>query len=176
MGNMVTFLAKIQKFAKKGEKTGWSFIIITGKQAEKLNPGCKKSFRVKGLLDSHKIQRAALLPMGDGNFIIPINASIRKGTGKTVGDTLKVKIEPDESPISLSADFIACLKDDVRAYEFFKSLPRGHQNYFSNWIESAKTDSTKTKRITMAVIALAEKRGFAEMIRANKNVAHQGSY
>lgn len=165
---MITFSTKILKFAKNGEKTGWSYIIITGGQAEKLNPGCKKSFRIRGLLDHHKIQRAALLPMGDGDFILPMNSSIRKGTGKNVGDTVKVQVELDERSIPLSADFIACLKDDARAYDFFKTLPRGHQNYFSKWIDSAKTISTKTKRITMAVIALASAQGFGEMIRANK--------
>jgi hypothetical protein len=167
--SMITFSSKIQQFSKNAEKTGWSFIVISKQQAEKLNPGCKKSFRIKGLLDSHKIQRVSLLPMGKGEFILPMNASIRKGTGKTAGDTLKVRIELDERQIALSADFIACLKDDERAYAFFRTLPRGHQNYFSNWIESAKTISTKTKRITMAIIGLAASQGFGEMIRANQN-------
>jgi hypothetical protein len=165
---MITFAAKIQRFEKKGEKTGWSYIEISSRQAEQLNPGCKKSFRIKGQLDSFKIQKTALLPMGDGKFILPINATIRKGTGKTAGDTVKVKFEKDDAPAKLSADFIDCLKDDARAYDFFNTLPKGHQRYFSNWIESAKTIQTKTKRITMAVIALASGQGYGEMIRANK--------
>lgn len=166
---MIAFSAKILKFADKGEKTGWSYIEVSEKQAEKLKPGCKKSFRVKGQLDQHKIERIALIPMGDGKFILPINASMRKGTGKKAGDVVRVSLELDERGIRLSADFINCLKDEPRAYEFFKSLPQGHQNYFSNWIESAKTTHTKTKRITMAVIALASGQGYPEMIRANKN-------
>jgi hypothetical protein len=165
---MITFSAKILRFGKQGDKTGWSFIEISKRQAEQLNPGCKKSFRIKGQLDSHKIKQVSLLPVGEGKFMLPMNASIRKGTGKTAGDTLKVQFELDERPLKLSADFIDCLKDDSRAYDFFKTLPKGHQNYFSNWIESAKTVDTKTKRITMALIALAEGQGFGEMIRANK--------
>lgn len=165
---MITFTTKILKFTKQGEKTGWSYIEINRSQAEKLNPGCKKTFRVKGQLDNHKIQRAALLPMGDGTFILPMNASIRKGTGKTAGDHLKVQLEVDERAVATSRDLIACLRDDERAYTFFRSLPKGHQNYFNNWIESAKTEHTKTKRITMAVIALGSGQGFGEMIRANK--------
>jgi hypothetical protein len=165
---MITFSAKILHFGKQGDKTGWSFIEISKRYAEQLNPGCKKSFRIKGQLDNHKLKQVALLPIGDGKFMLPMNASIRKGTGKTAGDTLKVQFELDERPLKLSTDFIDCLKDDGRAYEFFKTLPKGHQNYFSNWIESAKTINTKTKRITMALIALAEGQGFGEMIRANK--------
>ena len=165
---MISFSAKILRFAKQGEKTGWSYIEISQANAEKLNPGCKKSFRVKGQLDQYKIQKVALLPMGKGKFILPMNAAIRKATGKTGGDTLKVQFELDERPLTLSRDFIGCLKDDPRAYAYFRTLPRGHQNYFSNWIESAKTIATKTRRITMAVIALGSGQGFGEMIRANK--------
>lgn len=164
---MIIFSTTIRRFGKLGEKTGWSYIEISRKHAEQLNPGCRKSFRVKGQLDNYQIEKAALLPMGQGKFILPINAAIRKGTGKAAGDLIKVKFEHDAKPIALSADFIKCLKDDQRAYDFFKTLPKGHQNYFSNWIESAKTLPTKTKRITMALVALGAGQGFGEMVRAN---------
>jgi len=168
----ITFKTKILKFGQQGEKTGWNYIEISSAQAEKLNPGIKKSYRVKGSLDDFKIDKTALLPMGDGKFILPFNAAIRKGTGKKVGDTIQVKFETDDREIKLSGDFMRCLKDDARAFEFFKSLPKGHQNYFSKWIDSAKTTPTKTKRITMAIIALASGQGFPEMMRANKTVGN----
>lgn len=167
---MITFSAKIQRFAKQGEKTGWSYVEITQKNADKINPGVRKSYRVKGTLDSFKIQKVSILPMGDGGFILPINAAMRKGTGKQAGDTMKVSLELDARQLQVNADFMQCLKDDGRAYEFFQTLPRGHQNYFSKWIDDAKTISTKTKRITMAVIALAQRQGYGEMLRANKTV------
>lgn len=165
---MITFNAKILQFAKEGEKTGWSYIEISARLADQLNPGVAKTFRVKGQLDNHKIQQTALMPMGKGKFILPINAAMRKGTGKKAGDVLTVKLEVDKKPLEISADFLECLKDDPKAYDFFRSLPKGHQNYFSNWIESAKTIGTKTKRITMAIIGLHAGQGFGEMIRANK--------
>jgi hypothetical protein len=165
---MITFSTKIRQFGKQGEKTGWTYIEISKRQAEQLKPGYKKSFRIKGLLDNYALEHAALLPMGDGKFILPVNATMRKGTGKKSGDAIKVKFEVDDRAKTLSVDFIKCLRDDAKALAFFKSLPRGHQNYFSNWIESAKTMPTKTKRITVAVIALASGQGFGEMIRANK--------
>lgn len=165
---MVTFSVKIQRFATKGEKTGWSYIAITEKNADKMNPGCRKSFRVKGTLDNFKIQKVSILPMGDGGFILPFNAAMRKGTGKQAGDTVKVSLEHDARQLQLNADFIQCLKDDARAYEFFQTLAKGHQSYFSKWIDDAKTISTKTKRITMAVVALAQRQGYPEMMRANK--------
>ena len=165
---MITFRAKIQRFGKKGEKTGWSYIVISKTLADKLNPGIKKSFRVKGKLDGHPITNTALLPMGDGKFILAVNAQMRKGTGKKDGDTLTVQFSLDETPFRLSHDFVKCLKDDPAAYEFFQTLTKGHQRYFNSWIESAKTKETRAKRMTMAVIGLAQKQGYGEMIRANK--------
>ncbi|MCK6617056.1 MAG: YdeI/OmpD-associated family protein [Cyclobacteriaceae bacterium] len=165
---MITFNATIQRFDKKGEKTGWSYIEISAAQAKKLKPDTKTSFRVKGKLDSYPLKQTALLPLGNGKFILPINSTIRKGTGKKQGDKLKVTLEPDESKFVMNADFMACVKDDPAANSFFKTLPAGHQRYFSKWIDSAKTVQTKTRRIVMAVNALARKMGFPEMLREEK--------
>jgi len=166
---MVTFSTRILKFKKKGEKSGWTYIEISSRQAKQLSDS-KVSFRIKGLLDHHPIEKMALLPMGEGSFILPLSGPIRKIIGKGEGDTIKIQLEVDERALTLSADFVSCLKDDKAAYDFFKTLPKSHQLYFSKWIESAKTMTTKTKRITMAVIGLSSKQGFPEMVRANKGV------
>jgi len=167
---MILFTATIHKFAKQGEKTGWTYIEISASQAKKLKPDTIVSFRVKGSLDSFKIKQIALIPMGEGNFIIPLNAAMRKGTGKKLGDKLKVSLEADDSEFVFSQEFIACLQDDPVAYDFFQSLSGSHQKYFSKWIDSAKTSATRTKRIVMAVVALSKKQGYPEMIRANKGL------
>jgi hypothetical protein len=165
---MITFKAKIRKFDKQGEKTGWTYVEISATQAQKLNPGKKVGYRVKGSLDQHPIQRVAILPMGEGRFIIPLNAKMRKAIGKGQGEQLQVKIEVDERNIPPSADFMKCLRDEPRALTHFKTLSGSHQRYFSKWIEEAKTFETKTKRITMAVVALSSDLGFPEMLRAQK--------
>jgi len=165
---MILFSATIYKFAKQGEKTGWTYIEINARQANRLKPDTKVSFRVKGTLDSFKIKQIALLPVGEGNFIVPLNAAMRKATGKKPGDKLKVSLEADDSEFAFSEDFMACLQDDPVAYDFFQTLSGSHQKYFSKWIDSAKTSATKTKRIVMAVTALSKKQGYPEMIRSNK--------
>ncbi|MBL7858540.1 MAG: DUF1905 domain-containing protein [Cyclobacteriaceae bacterium] len=165
---MITYSATIKKFDKQGEKTGWTYIEISATQAKKLKDS-KVSFRVRGTLDAYQLEKAALLPMGDGNFILPINATIRKATGKRQGDKLKVLLEADDRKFIISPDLIACLNDDPMAYSNFKKLPGSHQRYFSKWVDSAKTSATKTKRIIMAVTALAKNQGYGEMIRANRS-------
>ena len=156
---MIEFTTTIKQFDKQGEKTGWTYIDIPSDIAEKLMPGNRKGFRVKGKLDSFPFKAVALLPMGGGNFILTLNADIRKGIRKKKGALLKVKLQVDPEGYKLNEDFIACLNDDPAARSFFDTLSGSHRNYFSKWIDSAKTDPTKTKRIAMAVNALSKKMG-----------------
>jgi hypothetical protein len=165
---MVQFNAVIQQFQKQGEKTGWVYIEIPKKIAQELKPGNKKTFRVKGRLDSYAIKSVALMPMGEGDFIMSINAAMQKGTAKRKGDKLRVQLEADDKVPPLSPDLLECLSDEPLANEFFNSLAYSHRLYFSNWIESAKTAPTKAKRIAQAVNGLARKLGFGELIRSLK--------
>lgn len=167
---MVSFTALLQKFSDKGEKTGWTYIEIPLDVTEALKPGQRTSFRVKGTLDSFPIRLVALLPMGEsgevaGAFIMPINASMRRGIRKEAGASVRVELAVDEEEVPLSADLLTCLNDDPAALAFFNTLPRGHQNYFSHWIEDAKTADTRTRRLTQAVMGLSMGMGYGEMIR-----------
>ena len=166
---MVRFTTILKQFNAQGEKTGWTYISIAAAQAGKLKPGNKKVFRVKGKLDSFKINSIALLPMGEGSFIMPFNAAMRKGTGKRKGAMITATLEADDSPLKLNEDFLICLNDEPAAIEHFNSLAGSHRNYFSKWIDSAKTEPTKTKRIAMAISALSRGLGFPEMLREEKN-------
>jgi len=165
---MVEFTATILKFGEQGEKTGWNYIEIKEAVAQKLKSGNKKSFRVKGRLDNHPIKSVALMPMGDGHFIMALNATMRKAIGKRKGETIKVSIEADDDVIKPPAELMECLEDEPKALAFFNSLPKGHQNYFGGWIKSAKTEQTKIKRIAQAVDALSRGYHFNIMLRKLK--------
>jgi hypothetical protein len=162
---MVKFTVTLKKFDRQGEKTGWTYFEVPAELAQKLKPGNKKEFKVKGKLDNFLITRVSLLPMGGGPFIMPVNAAMRKGIGKKHGAMIKVQLEADESPFVFNKDLMECLDYEPKAKEHFNTLTGSHQRYFSKWIDSAKTDATKTKRIAMAVNALAKKWGYPEMLR-----------
>jgi hypothetical protein len=171
---MISFTTLIQQFDAKGEKTGWTFIAISEQQGQLLLPGNKKTFRVKGMLDQHPIKGIALMPMGDGSFILPLNSAIRKAIRKHKGAFLQVQLEVDHEEPELNAIFLECLQDEPAALTFFKTLPKGHQRYFSKWIETAKTTPTQAKRIAQAIQALAKKQGFSEMLRSEKQQKMDG--
>jgi hypothetical protein len=156
------------KFASQGEKTGWTYIIVPSAITSILNPLNRKSFRVKGKLDEFAIQQIALFPMRNGDYMMALNASMRKGIGKRKGAKIKVSIELDKRPLAISSELMECLDDEPKALEFFNSLAPSHKSYFSKWIESAKTDETRAKRIAQSVNALAKQFGFGEMLRSLK--------
>jgi Domain of unknown function (DUF1905)/Bacteriocin-protection, YdeI or OmpD-Associated len=166
---MVKFSTYILKFDKQGEKTGWTYINIPAKIAQQLKPGNKKSFRVKGKLDNFEITKVALVPMGEGDFIMAINADMRKGTGKRKGATLDVQLLADDSPILPPAELLECMADEPEALKHFNSLPQGHRNYFTKWIDSAKTDITKAKRIALVIKTMVRKMDFGAMLRAERD-------
>lgn len=162
---MVTFKASLHKFDKKGEKTGWTYFEIPAQIANELNPGIKTSYRVKGKMDSFVLKLVALIPMGDGDFIIPVNGEMRRKIRKKEGDTIEVTLEIDTDPLPQSADLLACLEDEPKALAYFNKLPASHQNYYNKWIESAKTIETKTKRISMTVRGMAMGLDYGQTLR-----------
>jgi len=164
----IKFTATILKFGDMGEKTGWRYIEIPHDLAKQLKPGWKKSFRVKGKLDAFPIKGVALLPMGEGDFIMPLNATIRKGIKKEHGDEVKVELQEDHAPFKIDKDLKEAITFEKEANIFWNKLPKSEQRYFSKWISSAKTKETKSKRIVQAIIALERKQKFGPMLRALK--------
>ena len=170
---MVQFTAVILQFAEQGEKTGWSYVAIPAEIAGKLKPGHKKSFRVKGKLDNYPIRQQALIPMGGGEFILPLKSSLRKAIHKNKGAMLKLCLEEDKKMPALNFELLECLVDSPKAEQRFKSLPRSHQMYFSKWIESAKTIQTRTKRIVMTIAAMEKNLNYGEMLRLNAQAVNK---
>lgn len=167
---MISYTTTILKYDEQGDKTGWTYIEVPADIAQAIKPGNKKTFAVKGKLDQHPIKQTSMLPIGNGTFIIPLNAAIRKAIGKGKGAMLKVQLTEDTIPYQLNKEFTECLEDEPAAKEYFNSLPKSFKNYYSKWIESAKTEPTRTKRIALAVSTLALKIGFGEMIRSQRKL------
>jgi hypothetical protein len=164
---MLKFKTKILQFKERmGEKTGWSYIKVPTKLAQQLKPGNKKSFRVKGKLDDHPIGGMALIPMGEGDFILVLKAEIRKAIRKQAGDSLEVQLEVDKKEILPPKELLECLADEPEAQQVFKAQPRSHQNWYGNWVKQAKTEGTRTRRIAHIVDSLTKRMNFSEMMHA----------
>ena len=165
---MISYKSIIRKDIEEGEKKGWTYVVIPASVSNKLSPGQKKSYRVKGFIDSLAISQVALIPIGEGDFIIALNATMRKEIRKNVGSEVLLKLEVDHKEFTLDKDLVSCLEDEPLAKENFYGLTKGHQNYFSNWIKSAKTEPTRAKRIAYTIDFVMRGKNLGEMIRALK--------
>ena len=74
----------------------------------------------------------------------------------------------DKTAYEMNPDLIACLEDDIIANEYFNSFPKSHQRYYSKWVDAAKTDTTKAKRIALILKSMHLKLTYSEMLRSNK--------
>ena len=152
-----------------GEKTGWTYFVIPAKISQKIKPGQKATYRVKGFIDKLKLTGVAMIPFGGGDYLIPVNSGMRKFLRKEKGDEVVVKLEEDKKGLPLHPALMACLADEPEALKFFKSLSLSHKNYFSKWVTAPKTEHTQAKRIAQAINALARGMDFIKMMR-EKNV------
>lgn len=158
----------LERFGRKGEKSGWTYVLIPAAKAQSLSKA-RNTFRVKGFIDQHEIRQVALVPMGDGDFILPVNGEMRRAIKKSKGAPVLLSLQLDPSELVPDRDFIDCLAEDLRALANYEKLTRGHKNYFTKWIGTARTEPTKASRIAMALDALSRGLGFAEMLREKKD-------
>ncbi|MDE3253345.1 MAG: DUF1905 domain-containing protein [Bacteroidota bacterium] len=171
---MIRFTTIIRQFGEKGEKTGWTYVAITKEQIEALKPDARKSFRVKGKLDQFPVSGVALLPMGGGDFILPLNAVMRKGIHKKKGAQLTVQLAVDTQPLQAPEGFYESLADEPEAERFFAALLPSHRNYFIKWMGGVKSPDAQANRIAAVITALSRKQNFVEMIRAKKALRDPG--
>jgi uncharacterized protein YdeI (YjbR/CyaY-like superfamily) len=110
----------------------------------------------------------ATYPIGDGQFIIALNAELRKKLGKKEGAMLSVKFELDKSAALKSQELLDCLAQEPEAQKQFQSLLLSHQNYFHRYVYTAKGADTRAGRIVNVINAMYKKMDFGEMVRGLK--------
>jgi hypothetical protein len=168
---MIYQVATIHQFGKKGEKTGWHFLDIPAHIAQELKTHCKVSFRVKGKIDEVEINGVALIPMGEGDFILALKKDLLKKIGKRKGAVVSLSIEEDKDfKFEIPEDLEICLADLQEVSEQFYKLPKSHQNYYIKWINESKTETTRVKRIAQTLQAIELKMNYPEMRRYNKGL------
>jgi hypothetical protein len=85
-----------------------------------------------------------------------VSADVRAGAGVSGGDEVDVDIVLDTAPrvVAVPADLAAALDADPEARRFFDGLAYSHQSAYVQWIESAKKDETRQRRVPEAVAML----------------------
>jgi hypothetical protein len=124
---MINYTAIIHQFAEKGEKTGWTYLDIPAPISNQIKAGCKTSFRVKGKLDQIIIYGIALVPMGEGDYILPLKKDLKEKLGKSNGTPVNIELEEDKDfKYEIPDDLAACFDDAEGTLEQFLNQPKSH--------------------------------------------------
>lgn len=168
---MLKLTVEIERYAQNADKTGWRYIFLPNDVVAVLKPTSRRSFRVKGMIDGAFFEGLSLLPVKGDGYILPINGEIRKRIHKDTGDKVSIAFEADlDFKIVFPEDLAMCLAQEEEDLTFFLSFNKSHQNHFINWLNSAKTEETRAKRLEMIVKAMALKQDYGTMIRSNRKI------
>jgi bacteriocin resistance YdeI/OmpD-like protein/uncharacterized protein DUF1905 len=141
--NSVTFETTV---AVSGNNTG---IVVPEEAIEQLAAGKRPPVLVS--VNGYEYRNTVAV-MG-GKHLISISAAIRKATGLTGGDPIRVILTVADTPqeVTLPAEFAAALAADEQASAFFGKLSNSMQRYHIGNITAAKSAETRQRRIDKAI-------------------------
>jgi hypothetical protein len=101
--------------------------------------------------------RTTLFTMG-GRALLGLNREVREAAGVEAGQELSVEIEPDDEPrtVEVPSDLAAALDSDPAVRDTFDGLSYTHRKEYVRWVEEAKREETRTRRVEKSVEMLRE--------------------
>lgn len=129
-----------------GNNTG---IVVPAEAVERLAAGKRPPV----LVNVNGYEYRSTVAVTGGRYMISISAAIRKATGLTGGDPIRVTLTVAGAPreVDVPADFAAAMASDERAGAFFGKLSNSVQRYHVDNINAAKSADTRQRRIDKAV-------------------------
>jgi hypothetical protein len=116
--------------------------------------GTRARVPIRGTINGFPF-RSSLMPMG-GCHMMPVNKTLRNGAGAKPGDTVDVVMERDDEERTVGMP--AVLKEAVAKHKTAKGnwekLPFTHKKEIALWIEGAKKEETRARRLAKAVQVL----------------------
>lgn len=100
--------------------------------------------------------RAALDPAPAGGHLLRVNKAMAGGAKASVGDTVELAILGPEPEPTVPADLKAAMSSSDPAKELWKDLTPECRRDYIRWIELAKKEETRARRVTRTVEQLAE--------------------
>jgi len=145
--NQKSFNAIIQKEGK--------FIFVAIPFSPREVWGSKPRYSVAGDINGIAV-RGTLGALGQ-DYFLRLGAAWMRDSGIELGTNVSVRLSlegPQES--NVASDIAKALSDNKKAKTFFDGLPTFYRKNFIRWIESAKREETRVKRISEMMKLLEE--------------------
>jgi hypothetical protein len=116
--------------------------------------GTRARVPVRGTINGFAF-RSSLMPMG-GCHMMPVNKTLRDGAGVQAGDMVEVVMERDDEERRVEAPAVLkkALAKNKEAKGNWGKLSFTHKKEMANWIEQAKQEETRVRRLAKVVSVL----------------------
>jgi hypothetical protein len=133
-------------------------VILTDEQVATVGEGAKR-FPVVATVNGYT-WRTSVVRMG-GEFMLGLNREVREGAKAEAGDEVDLELELDTKPreVEVPAALAAALAGDPEALTAFEKLSYTHRKEYARWVEEAKQDETRDRRVAKT---LEQLRGLAQ--------------
>ncbi|MFZ1995990.1 MAG: YdeI/OmpD-associated family protein [Solirubrobacteraceae bacterium] len=124
--------------------------VLDDDQVATVGEGAKR-FPVVAVVNGYT-WRTSVARMG-GEFLVGLNKEVRTHAGVAAGDTVTLELRLDIEPrtVEVPPALAEALDADPEAQATFEGLAFTHRKEFARWIEEAKRDDTRARRVSQAL-------------------------
>ena len=121
-------------------------VVLDEEQVAAVGEGAKR-FPVVATVNGYT-WRASVARMG-GESLLGLNRAVRQEAGVEAGDSVAVRLELDTAPreVDVPEALATALAADDVARAAFEKLAYTHRKEFARWVDEAKRDETRGRRV-----------------------------
>jgi uncharacterized protein YdeI (YjbR/CyaY-like superfamily) len=130
-------------------------IVLREDEVMTLGEGAKR-FPVRATVNGHTWRTSVARMRGE--FLVGLNREVREAAGVAAGEVVEVALELDTAPreVEVPAALATALAGDDAARAAFDGLAYTHRKEFARWIEEAKREETRERRVEQALTMIKE--------------------
>ena len=130
-------------------------VVLDGEHVAAVGEGAKR-FPVLATVNGYTWRTTVTRMRGE--FLLGLNRAVREEAGVEAGDTVEVKLELDTAPrqVQVPEALANALAADSVARAAFDRLAYTHRKEYTRWIDEAKRDETRQRRVAQALEMLRQ--------------------
>jgi hypothetical protein len=131
-------------------------VMLDDDQVAAVGEGAKR-FPVAATVDGYT-WRTTVTRM-EGEFMVGLSRAVREGAGVQVGDTVEVELELDNArrEVEVPGPLAAALGAQPSLREAFDALSYTYRKEYARWVQEAKRDETRERRVNQVIEQLRER-------------------
>ena len=130
-------------------------VVLDGEDVAAVGEGAKR-FPVVATVNGYAWRTTVTRMRGE--FLLGLNRAVREEAGVEAGDTVEVKLELDTAPreAEVPEALANALAEDSEARAAFDRLAYTRRKEYARWINEAKRDETRQRRVAQALEMLRQ--------------------